>query len=54
LTLEIEPNTLKKSCRFANAIATPFDGFDLVVESFNEAASNALVKVVENRLPTDV
>ena len=49
--MEIEPDSLEKRRDLVDAVATPFDGFDLVVESLNETAGYPLVEVVENVRP---
>ena len=50
-TLKVEPDSLEKRRDFVDAVATPFDGFDFVVEPLNEATGYPMVEVVENVLP---
>ena len=49
--MQIEPNSLEKRRDLVDAIATSFDGLDLVVESFNEPAGYPLFEIVENVVP---
>ena len=49
--LQIEPDSLKERWDFVDAVATPFDRFDLVIESLNESTGNPMVEIVENITP---
>jgi hypothetical protein len=42
---------LKEGRDFTDTIAAAFDGFELIVETFNEATGDACDKVIEDGLP---
>ena len=42
---------MKERGDLINPITAPFDGLDLIIESFNKAAGNAVIEVVENVVP---
>ena len=42
---------MKERGDLIDPITAPFDGLDLVVESFNKAAGNTVIEVVENVAP---
>ena len=49
--MEIEPDSLEKRRDLVDAVATPFDGFDFVVESLDETTGYPMVEVVQNVAP---
>ena len=52
--MQIEPNSLKKRSDLVDAVATPFDSLDLVVQPFNKSTRYPLVEVVENVFPVSL
>ena len=49
--LQIEPDSLKERRDPVDAIATPLDGLDLVVETLNEPTGNPMIEIVQNVAP---
>ena len=48
IALKVEIKTLEKSCDLENAITTPLDRFDLIVQTFHETTVETLHKVVDD------
>ena len=48
IALKVEVKALEESCDLENAIATPLDCFDLIVQAFHETATETVHKVVDN------
>ncbi len=48
IALKVEIKTLEKSCDLENAIAAPFDRFDLVVQAFHETTVETVHKIVDD------
>ncbi len=48
IALKVEIKTLEKSCDLENAIATPFDRFDLIVQAFHETTVETVHKIVDD------
>src|SRR4030067_2179747 len=51
VAFQIQINTLKKMFQIEDTVATPFQDFGLVVESFNKAAAGSVEKVIGDLLP---
>ena len=48
IALKVKIKTLEKSCDLENAITTPFDRFDLIVQAFHETTVEAMHKIVDD------
>ena len=48
IALKVEIETLEEGCDLENAIATPLDRFDLVVQAFYETTTETMHKVVDD------
>ena len=48
IALKVEVKALEKSCDLENAVATPLDRFDLIVQSFHETTVETVHKVVDD------
>ena len=49
--MKIKPDSLKERRDLGDAVTTPFDGLDLVVETLNESTGYPLVEVIQNVTP---
>ncbi len=54
VTFDVEINSLKKMGQIGNAIASPFDHLDLIVETFDEAAVFSFYKIIGDFIPPSV
>ena len=52
--MQVQIDTLEQMLEVENAITTPFENLDLVVEPFDEATVLALDEVVGNFLPPSI
>ena len=48
IALKVEVKALEKSCDLENAITTPLDRFDLIVQAFHETTAETVHKVVDD------
>jgi hypothetical protein len=48
IALKVEVKALEKSCDLENAVTTPLDRFDLIVQAFHETTDETVHKVVDD------